>query len=105
MWSAPLDDPQTKAAYERIRHRGLDPRLAFMVAAVDGAYRNRVATGFTPLEAYARSLEEFARINALVEGYSDAVASERAKTVYEKTKREGVDHPERPHEERLFPVP
>jgi hypothetical protein len=101
-WPSLLDDAQTRASFERLRLR-YDERIAFMVAAVDGAYRNRVRTGYDRVEAYARTVGEIARINAIVEGYSPEIASEREATVYEKTRREGLDDPVHPHAERLFP--
>ena len=44
-----------------------------MVAAVDCAFRARIKTGHKPPEAYARSVAEIAKINALVEGYTPEV--------------------------------
>jgi hypothetical protein len=90
MWPSLFDDAETKASFDRLRAR-YDERLAYLVAAVDGAYRNRVRTGFEPLEAYAKSVGEIARIAAIAEGYSPEEARERETAVCEKTLREGMD--------------
>ena len=102
-WPSLFDDETTKQEFARLRAR-YDERLAFLVAAVDGAFRSRVATGHKPLEAYARSVGDLARINAMAEGYSPDEADARERTVYEKTLREGLDDPMRPHAQRLFPT-
>jgi hypothetical protein len=94
----------TKQEFEGLKARGYDERLAFLVAAVDGAFRNRVGTGYDPVEAYARSVGEIAKLNALAEGYSPDEASDRERAVYEKTLREGLDDPDRPHAQRIFPT-
>ena len=101
-WPSLFDDETTKQEFARLRAR-YDERLAFLVAAVDSAFRSRVRTGHKPLEAYARSVGELAKINAIAEGYSPEEADERERTVYQKTLREGLDDPERPHAQRLFP--
>jgi hypothetical protein len=103
MWPSLFDDPKTKASFDRLRARGYDERIAYLVAAVDGAYRSRVSTGYKPLEAYAKSVGEIANLAAIAEGYSPDGASERERAVYEKTLREGMDDPDHPHAERLFP--
>lgn len=100
MWPSLFEDPETQASFERLKAK-YDERLAFMVAAIDGAFRNRVKTGYTPLKAYAKSVAEAARINAMVEGYSPDVANEREQEVYVRILREGPLNPVRPHEERF----
>ena len=57
----------------------------------------------SPLEAYARSVGELARINALLEGFDPTVAKKREALIYHKTLREGLDDPVHPHAERLSP--
>ena len=98
-----FEEPEAKASYERLIRAGLDQRMAFMTAATDAAFRTRVRTGATPLEAYARSVGELARINALLEGFAPTVAKKREALIYEKTLREGLDDPVHPHAERLLP--
>ena len=44
MWPSLFDDDETKASFDRLRARS-DERMAFIVAAVDGAFRRRVKTG------------------------------------------------------------
>jgi hypothetical protein len=105
MWPSLFDDPETKASFDRLRARGYDERIAYLVAAVDGAYRNRVRTGYKPLEAYAKSVGEIAKLAAIAEGYSPEEARKRETEVYEKTLREGMDDPDHPHAVRLFPSP
>ena len=95
MWPSLFDDIETKASFYRLRGR-YDERMAFMVAAIDGAFRKRLQTSYTPLKAYAESVAEAAEINAKVEGYSPTVAAERRREVYEKTLREGLDDPNHP---------
>jgi hypothetical protein len=98
-----FEEPETKASYERLIEAGLDQRIAFMTAATDAAFRHLVRTGSTPLEAYARSVGELARINALLEGFGPKVAKKREILIYTKTLREGLDDPVHPHAERLSP--
>ena len=76
MWPSLFDDDETKASFERLRICD-DERMAFMVAAVDGAFRKRIRTGSKPPEAYARSVDEIAKMNALVEGYSLSDSAKR----------------------------
>jgi hypothetical protein len=102
MWPSLFDDPETKASFDRLRARGFDERIAYLVAAVDGAYRDRVRTGFEPMEAYAKSVGEIAGIAARAEGYSPEEARERETAVYEKTLREGMDDPHHPHAVRIL---
>ena len=78
--------------------------MAYMIAAVDHAFRDRVKTGYKPLKAYAVTLGELAKINAILEGYDQNIASEREAAVYEKTLRESLDDLYRPHAERLWPA-
>jgi hypothetical protein len=98
-----FEEPQTKASYERLIEAGLDQRMAFMTAATDAAFRVRVRAGAAPLEAYAQSVGELARINALLEGFAPTVAKKREALLYTKTLREGLDDPVHPHAERLSP--
>jgi hypothetical protein len=103
MWPSLFDDPETKASFDRLRAH-YDERIAYLVAAVDGAYRHRVRTGFKPLEAYAKSVGEIAKFAAIAEGYSPEEARERETAVYEKTLREGMDDPDHPHAVRFTPL-
>ena len=96
-WPSLFDDEETKASFGRLTSAGYDKRIAFKVAAVDCAFRARIKTGHKPPEAYARSVAEIAKINALVEGYAPEVAADRQNAVYEKTLREGLDDPVHPH--------
>ena len=91
-----------KTEFEHLRAI-YDERIAFMTAAIDLDFRKRRTTGMEPLEAYAKTVAEVAKVNALVEGYSEAEASERERTVYEKTKREGIYDLAYPHCERVWP--
>ena len=91
------------ASFERLRSSGLDERVAFSVAAVDHAYRQRTKAGCGKVEAYARSVAEMAKINAILEGYSHGAARDRETAVYQKALREGLDDPEHPHAKRHLP--
>jgi hypothetical protein len=104
MWPSLFGDPETQASFQRLRAAGLDERVAFMVAAVDANFRRSVASGDKPLEAYAASVADAAKINAIVEGYSPDEARDRQTIVYEKTLREGLDDPVHPHAERHLPT-
>ena len=107
MWPSLFDDPKAKESFERLRNK-FDPRIAFLVAAVDSDYRTRLKTGYEPAEAYARSVGDIARIHALVEGYSPDQARERQAAVYEETLRVastvGMADPVHPHAERILPT-
>src|SRR5262249_48616140 len=96
-----FNDPDTMASFERLRG-SYDERTAFLVAAIDGAYRSRVEAGHERSEAYALSVGEIARISAIVMGYSRDEGRAREKAVYERTLREGLDDPVHPHASRFL---
>jgi hypothetical protein len=102
-WPSLFDDEVAMASFERLRSSGLDERVAFSVAAVDHAYRQRTKAGCGKVEAYARSVAEMAKINAIVEGYSPGAARDRETVVYQKALREGLHDPEHPHAKRHLP--
>jgi hypothetical protein len=83
-----FDDPEARKSYQHVIGIGFDERAAFIIASVDSDFRKRVRTGFTPVEAYAKTLGELASFNALMEGYGPDVRRRREKEVYEKTKRD-----------------
>jgi hypothetical protein len=103
MWRSLFDDPETRVSFERLRNR-FDERMAFMVAATDGAFRNRVKTGYSRPDAFAKTMGELAVLNATLEGYSPDEATERERLAYDRAVREGLDDPEHPLAVQLFPL-